>query len=312
MLYHFKKWFFDLNKEDETYVYFFVAEIRFLFFTVRNFTFHCFDNRLATITRSRPVKLNMKKGDWEALTIKGKSFGILHTENELNIISDFKNLNIMLRISNYLPDIPGEPLLINHKGRQIGWFPLIGSTSASGMIKIDEDVLRFDKSPCYIDHVSSTVLPFNVPIMKMYWGRVIHSKIRISYSLTISGRGDQHGRCFLTLDERHYSFDQIYYEKITGVNRLSNEDPEGSSYKIIAVEGSNRLVLRIDHLKIAAEGEFIDPKKYKNKILYLLLSRISKNPRGKKYISIVEVNLNLNGQQQQLKNLLCVDEYVLF
>ena len=312
MLYHFRKWFFDFNIGEETYVYFFIAEIRFLFFTARNFTFHCFDKRLGTITRSGPVSLIMKRGDWESMNIKGKKIGAYHTKKELSFISEFNDISVRLLISNYLSDIPDNPLLIVQKNKQIGWFPLMGSMLASGSVKAGGKGLNVVNAPCYVDHVSSTILPFNIPVKKMYWARIIGQDVRISYSVTITDKEEQIGRCFVTFNEKHYCYPRILWERSDQHSGKAGIDPYEGSYIITADNGSEHITIIIEHIKTAAEGAFIDPEKYKNKFLYRLLSRISKNPRGKKYFSHAEVNLDLDNKNYKWDKLICIDEYVLF
>jgi len=85
-----------------------------------------------------------------------------------------------------------------------------------------------------------------------------------------------------------------------------------SIYKLIAREGANSLIMDVRHVKTAAAGAFIVPEKFEFKLAYSLLNKISKNPRGKKFISKSDIILELNGEHYQWKKLDCIDEYVFF
>jgi hypothetical protein len=308
MFYSFKKWFFDINIGDETYIYFLIAEIRFSFFKLQNFTFHCFNHHSESLTKTIPIHLTNQEKDWEILYINSRNFSVVPRNHDLNITADFKDLNIRLIIRNCMSGLPKNALIINHKNKKIEWSPVTGFLTASGTIKIGDNVIQVEKVSAYIDHVFTDILPFNLPVIKMYWGRVLHSEIRISFSIVFSAKGEQWSGCYVMIKDQLFSLTEIQYRKNKGLS----DEQEANGYQLTAMEGLNRLTMKIDHLKVAAAGAFIEPDKYKNKDLYRLLNIISKNPRGKKYISGAEVMLEINGQLYQWRNLICIDEYVLF
>jgi hypothetical protein len=312
MLYHFKKWFFDLNIDDEIYIYFFIAEIRFLFFKTHNFTLHYFKSPAESLTISRSVQLKLKNRDWENLNIISTDFSFIPYDNELIVFSDFKDIKINLCIENYQPQYSDESLIISHKNKQIKWFPLNEFLKCSGTIEVNGNVITTDKMPVYIDSLVSTVLPFNNPVRKMYWGRILHSDIRISFSIVFSATNEQWGRCFVQLEYKQLVFDKIQFNK-TNVSGYEQDDHDGDySFQLIAGNGKDSIEIMVSHISTAADGAFIDPGKYKNKLAYSFLNRISKNPAGKKFISHARVKLDTATHNYNWDNLVCIDEYVLF
>ena len=312
MLYHFKKWFFDLNLNEDTYIYFFLVEIKLFFFKKRSFTFHHFHQNSCSTTITKSVQISNQNDDWERLRISGKDIRIIPKDQGLSINSDFRDLIINLSINNYHPDNSINSLIINNKNKHIEWFPVPGLMRVLGTIKIGENLLRIENVPVYIDHVFSGILPFNVPVKKMYWGRLLHPEIRIFFSIVFSAKREQWSRCFVMINSQVLSFTEIRFKKIEGLPDDPDFEREENNYQLIAEDGLTRLLMKIHRLKVAADGAFIDPEQHKNKYAYRILNLISKNPRGKKYISNTEVILDNKNQHYKWDKLVCIDEYVLF
>jgi len=114
------------------------------------------------------------------------------------------------------------------------------------------------------------------------------------------------------MNEHLLDFTEIQYKRIKGLPDDSDVEQEGSSYQLFASDGLNRLTMEIHNLKVAAGGAFIEPDKYKFKYAYRILNRISKNPRGKKFISRADVIFETRDRYYRWEKLVCIDEYVLF
>jgi len=119
MNYKFQKWFFDLNLDENTYIYFILVEIKFLFFKIRNFTFHYFHYPTGSITKSKSVQVNFEKGGWESLNGKGKLLNIIPEIDRLQIVSNFDDINISLTINNYQKEYLRESLTIEQNNKKI-------------------------------------------------------------------------------------------------------------------------------------------------------------------------------------------------
>lgn len=312
MIYHFKKWFFDMNLSKDTYIYFFLVEVRFLFFKKWNFTFHQFFQNSGTTTITKSLRLDNHNHGWEVLDINSKNLTIVPGNQILTIASNFNDLDINLKIYNIHYGISMNSLVINKKGRKIEWFPLPGFLRVSGNIIISEKVHRIEDAPAYIDHVYSNILPFNVPVKKMYWGRILNKEIRIIFSIAFSAKMKQWSRCIVMTNNQVFSLSEIQFEKISDLTDGKFTEKEENNYKLVASDGLTRLLMKIQRLKAVAGGAFINPGQYKNKNAYRILNMISKNPRGEKYISRAEVIFDHKDQSYKWDNLVCIDEYVLF
>ena len=312
MSYQFKKWFFDLNINEETYIYFILVEIKFLFFKIRNFKFHYFNHTNGSLTKSKSVRLSIDKDGWEGLSVKGKQLNFVPEDKGLNIVSDFNDLKINLKINNYQKHYFRDSLIINHKNKRIEWFPVPLSMTASGTIEMDKNLLRVENAPAYIDHVFSNILPFNTPVSKMYWGRLLHAEILITYSIVYTSGGKEWSECIVMMNNQRLSFSDIQYIKIKGSPDEQENEKDESIYQLTARNVFSSITMKIHHQKIADNGAFIVPEQYKFKNAYRILNKISKNPRGKKFISKAELMLNNNGEHYRWDKLVCIDEYVLF
>jgi len=69
-----------------------------------------------------------------------------------------------------------------------------------GTIEMDNNLLKIEKAPAYIDHVYSDILPINTPVSKMYWGRLLHEEIMITYSIVYTPMGNECSKCLVKLN----------------------------------------------------------------------------------------------------------------
>ena len=312
MKYQFKKWFFDLNVEEESYIYFILVEIKFLFFKIRNFTFHSFHQPDGRFTTSRNIRLNIDKGGWDNLDIKGEQLNIRHGNKNLYIISDFNDLKINLTFNHFQKEHSNEVFIILYKNKKIKWFPLPSFMTATGTIEMNQKLLHIENAPAYIDHVFSDILPMNTPVLKMFWGRLLQPDIMLTYSIVFTPEGKQYSKCIVLMNQQQFSFTDIQYRKIKGLPEGQENDKDDNVYQLIAGKGISTLSMIIYHHKTAAFGAFIDPGQYKFKSAFSLLNKISKNPRGKKFISKADIILDIPGYHYEKEKLVFIDEYVLF
>jgi hypothetical protein len=312
MKYQFKKWFFDLNADEESYVYFILVEIQFFFFKIRNFTFHYFHYPDGSLTISRNIRLTLHKKGWDNLDIKGKELNINHIKKNLTITSDFNDLKINLTYNPFHKEYLCEGLLIPHKKKRISWFPLTEFMTASGTIEINKKLLRIEKVPAYIDNVYSDILPMNTPVLKMFWGRLMQPDIMLTYSIVFTPEGNQHSTCIVMMNQQQFTFTDIHYHKIKGLPDGQEDDTDENIYQLTVKNGISTLSIFIYHRNTAAFGAFIDPEQYKFKSAFNLLNKVSKNPRGKKFISQADIILDLPGYHYKKEKLIFIDEYVVF
>lgn len=312
MWYYFRKYFFDLNIDRETYVYFILVELKFGIFKIRNFTLHYNNSTNGSITKSKTVKVAIAKGHWKNLIFKGKHLD-MHLENEeLNIYANFKDLKIDLKISPFSNYETFDNFVIPLENKRIEWFAVPLFMTGTGKIELDGILVKAAQSPVYIDHVFSDIVPFNMPVSKMFWGRILLSDMLVTYSVVITPEQKQWARCFVIRSNRQFHFSEVEYRLISGVTEGQEPENDENVYQLKAISEQNSVEISIRHVRTAATGAFIDPERYKLKVAYKALNSMSRNPRGKKYISEASMQLNIEGHKMQYENLVCIDEYVIF
>lgn len=312
MLYQFKKWFFDFNSGTERYAYFFLVEIRFLWFRWYSLTFHHYQQDSGTVTLTKYLRLNIRNDDWENLQISGRELNISHHNDEVRIAIDFDDLIMALKISG-LQDIQRDGGLVVSRGRKmIRWYPVSGLLHSEGYIKTNGFVWNMNHETAYADALFSDVLPFLVPVKKMYWGRLADGDLRISYSVVFSDGGNQMSRCYVTWGRQQMVFSDLTIRDASGFDGAPGHATEDQGYILKAGGTNGRLMVRIDHQAVVADGNFIDPDQYRFRMLVRLLGKISKNPGGRKFISRAEVRLETGEVSHHRENVTCADEYVVF
>ena len=65
MSYCMRKWFFDLNIDETTYIYFIVVEIDFVLFKVKNLTLNYYNNDTGIIAKSKIIRSKAANDDWD-------------------------------------------------------------------------------------------------------------------------------------------------------------------------------------------------------------------------------------------------------
>jgi hypothetical protein len=105
-----------------------------------------------------------------------------------------------------------------------------------------------------------------------------------------------------------YTFEDIRSDR-------SGDDPEEEEkcrLNITAVKDPYKLHIIIQRRVTVAQGSFIDTGRLRNRMLFSIINRISKNPRGKKFISFAGVSFDSESSHYEWSDMICIDEYVLF
>jgi len=307
MKYKLRKWFFDINDADEAYVYLFIAEVSFLFFRKHYLTFHIYDRNSGQMTINKAGAAKKCSFTDTTLCIEGKYLKIEYRDNHLTLFAFFPDLQINIVFYNIVIRPPVKKLTISRNGRNICWFPFEGFINTNGSIIAGNKTFQPERPTAYCDFLYSDILPYKVPVKHMYWGRIAEADIRIAFSIIFTDEKSQSAICLVNQGGHLVIFEDIRYER-----SVSDPDEEKYRYNIIAVKDQYKLHLIIQHRITIAQGSFIDSDAFRNRMLVSIINRISKNPRGKKFISCAQVSFDSEGSHYEWSNVVCIDEYVLF
>ena len=308
MKYRLRKWFFDINKTDEVYAYLFIAEVSFLFFRKHYLTFHIYDRDSGQMTISKAGVSNKCCFTDTTFCIEGKYLKIEYRDNLLTLFAFFTDLQISIVFDNIIICPPGKNLTISRDGQKICWFPFEGFIHANGSITAGNKTFQSERLTAYCDFLFSDILPYKVPVKIMYWGRIAGADIRIAFSIVFRGDNRQYAICFVNTGVQLITFEDIRYER----SGSDQDKEEECGYKIIAVKDQYKVQIIIRRRKPVAQGSFIDAEKFRNRMLFSIINRISKNPHGKKFISSAQASFDSESGHCQWSDMVCIDEYVLF
>jgi hypothetical protein len=310
--YHLKKWFFDFAGEKGEYTYFFIAEIRVFFLKIHFFNLHHFDGTGESLTLNKNLHIKKWKINIREFHIDSREINIIKTAKDLYLSSNLPEITMNIVFSGLIPEPPAKMLKISHKSNNIIWYPFRGFITANGLFRRGETESPIPFKDSYIDYVFSGIVPWRVPVKKMHWGRILHSRLRISWSVTYSHTGSESGLCYLTMPGIEIIFDDLILEVVNGRTDGNDIPGESSIINLKCTKGNYNLTIEADNRKIVSGGPFINPGMPGNKQLLKLLKRISGDPRGEKFISLAKVKLEADSMQLSYTDLNCITEYVLF
>ena len=308
MKYKLRKWFFDINDTDKVYAYLFIAEVSILSCRKYYLTFHIYNRDSEQMTISKVVVAKKCSFTDTTFCIEGKELKIEHRDNHLTLFTFFSDLQINLVFDNIMIRPPEKKLTISRNERKICWFPFEGFILANGSITAGNKIFQSERLTAYGDFLFSDILPYKVPVKLMYWGRIAEADVRIAFSIVFTEDNRQSAICMINTGGKLVTFEDIRYER-------SGNDPdedEKCRFKIIAVKDHYKLHIIIQRRETVAQGSFIDAEKFRNRMLFSIINRISKNPRGKKFLSYAKASFDFESNHYKWSNMVCIDEYVLF
>jgi hypothetical protein len=310
--YHLKKWFFDFVGEKGEYTYFFLAEIRVFFLKIYFFNLHHFDGRGESLTLDKNLHIKKWKINIKEFYIDSREIKISKTAKDLNVSSNLPEIAMNIVFSDFIQEPPEKMLKISYKSNNILWYPFRGLITANGLFRKGDIETLIPLKDSYIDYVFSEIVPWRVPVKKMHWGRILHSRLRISWSVTYSRTGGASGLCYLSLPGIEIVFDDLVLTVVNGRPDENDLPGESSVINLKCTKGNYNLTIEAENRKNVSGGPFINYTKQWNRQLLKLLKRISGDPRGEKFISLAKVKLEADGQQFSYTDLNCITEYVLF
>ena len=310
------KWYYDLLVPGDFFLFVYFGRIKLFGFSEH--VLHVFkisykNNKVL----SKTYKFNPNGDDLifneHNIQLKGLEMGISRQDNVLKIKAD--NVDIDLR---YIPiKNPGEEecqlVIPANKGHQITWYPLHLKGSVSGYIKIGADNIRIEKGNGYIDHLSSNVFPLKAPVSRLYWGRIHNENLDLAYTITTGKKENQQWNNLIVSFSGHtFQFNQLQFSMtgLTYSENLSLNYPQ-----TIEIKGQNRCMtikISIDTGEAITESGFVNNHNGESMLKTRFLRYIAKDPRGIKFLSTADIEVDFNNQIIQLTQIPGISEVVVF
>lgn len=314
-IFRFEKWFFDILTRGKDYI--------IIFHTITEF----FGFRLCFIE----VDIARFKGSgWQGdnfmtntklkiLSRKGHSIAtdrgdILIEPGGGGITLSLQGIEMELNFSpQYYSgfDLPGMSIRTSGR-RSLRWNPLYLRAMVSGRISMEGESIEIDDSG-YADYLISNLLPLNVPVQKLYWGRLHSKTIDLSYSYALNE--SQGKKWCLMIIHAWGKTKQVQKMEIRD-GESEQYDPPGitcpASYTLEASCDTCHVLLSVEHISPAIVSAFAENPSSLGKWKKTLLKRMSRNPRGIKFFSIARMEITIEGKTEKLEDLFMIDEIVVF
>jgi hypothetical protein len=306
-----EKWYLDVLTQDQTFIFAYLAVIRFLGRTYARLSVSLARPGKSGITRSFTLKpVGYVSG--QSLTRLGTSNGILETGSGLCRLGvAFPKFELQLEHACSAPtDFGTQPLTISRDRRHhIDWHPIILDARVSGRLRLDAEEIEFDGCPGYVDYLWSDVLPPQNPVQELHWGRIHTPECSLTYSHA-QGSSGKWSRLYARLNDVDVALDDV---------RLTTQGADPSPALGLAYPGqvdlqaeseTAQVSVRLRHSAIAVESGFMDD--VNAGLLHGLVRTITKNPRGSKFFARADVRLEHQGTRLELSAVPCINEYVRF
>jgi hypothetical protein len=316
-LFSFKKWFFDILTSDGKYFLLFISKITALGMTKIYLQAH---GAAKTVAGGYDKKLIfettldfIKEQDNSIITRQGS---IIFNPRQLTIALRCGEFSANLSYSTLNPSsLQFTPFSLRGKCRSaLSWKPLILKGNVSGELRSGPTQLfSFCDEQGYVDLVTSTILPFNLPVREMYWGRMQSAEADLTFTfLRGASKADNPAKIYCVHLGKVLEFNNVQLA-ITEQKKSCNIHliyPE--KYTLTAECGSARLIIEIHSHVEAVTNDFIGDTTRYGKTTIRILRSITGSPKGIKSAALANILIAEPDGTRRYENLPLIDEYVCF
>lgn len=304
-IFSFEKWFLDILTRDGQYI----------------IVFH-------TLTRILGIKicyLDIQMGNHfnhhQKLHIKRRKDHTIETE-EGNLTLDETGAQFKLRLKTGEFEIRLTPegdqsfvqsglLIPADSPRKLSWKPLHLKAEITGKLPMG-DRNQALLGTGYTDYLFSNLSPFRIPVRQLYWGRLHHREVDLTYAYALDRNQQILGSWMLL--RHHGTRTQLQHLKIHSVEWKTYDPPNLScplSF-ILDATGTIQLRLRVQHGEPGVISEFIDNLSGMGKLQQAIIRWLSRNPRGIKFFARGTIEITQGSDRHTLEEIPMINEYVRF
>lgn len=314
-LFEFTKYFFDIFSEEANYLVFFISILK-IGKTYNSYIqiHYARPDSSGKYTLEYSLKAKLKRVDSQLNQIKFYEGTINFEEGSIRLYFATPVFKIDLNYTNAHPESnPVNPLLIkSSKNASLSWVPVQIKGMVNGSISTAENLLNYNNARGYIDLVRTSILPVNLHIQKLLWGRLHHEKVDLTYSLVINENNKHESMIIIYFKGMNIEFTNVEYqilnEKINHNLNITYPD----KIMLTAKNKSYSVKIEIFDHKELIFNEFMDPGDQYNKAFFWIMRKISKNPKGIKFLAEANIFLEDSLSKSVFQNVSMIDEFVLF
>jgi hypothetical protein len=314
-LFEFKKYFFDIFSEEANYLFFFISILKI------GKTYNSYiqiqyarpdSSGKYSLNYSLKAKLKLIDSQLNQITFFE---GVINFEEESIIIyiaTPSYKIDLNYTTAHLESNIINPLFIKTSENTSLSWIPVQIKALVNGSISTTENVLNYNNASGYIDLVKTSILPFNLHIQKLLWGRLHHEKVDMTYSLIIDENNKSESLLILHFKSMNIEFRNIEYQVL---NEKINPDLNITYPDKIILTAKNEtycITLEIIDHKEVIINEFMDPGDQYNKAFFWIMRRMTKNPKGIKFLAKANIFLEESLNKSVFHNLSLIDEFVYF
>jgi hypothetical protein len=307
-----QKWYFDFLTPDNDFVFVYLALVRLAGLRLRSLTVHLArPERDIVWTQAIPIPEPEQTLDragepafrWPGGEIKraGACWRLDFSSSNCSVRLDFD-----LRTNIHL-----QPVVITpEKGGSILWKPLGLNYEVTGRVSLGAESVEVQRARGYADHLECTCPPWRIPVRCLYWGRLNHPAVALTYMRATNGCGDRswsgvYGRA----GDLSFQSGQVSIQ----VQEPGQGQPPVSAnrYSLSANTNAGPVALAIGHQVPVQHGSFIDQQNTMSSLTRSLVRLLTRNPRSTKFLSRADLKLDFGEVRLHERNLPLVDEFVI-
>lgn len=312
--YEFKKWFFDVSDGMNDYLILFVSQVKLggTYYTTlqmhgaKRVSQSAFQTGISFLQTTHQKTRDRQMMSFDEGEIRFQNW-------DCRIRLDFEKCRISLDYRSESPDWPETAALYTHGRASLDWLPLILHGKVSGSVLTNGEEMTFDQAPGYCDEVISTFKPWKVPLSRLYWGRLHHDDINLTFSILQDSKTLINiSRLYMDINGNHYVLDGLDIDILnrakSGLMKFSFPD----QYVIRGKRDDLSIRMEVHGHQEMILNDFMDYKNEYGNLAAGLLRWISRNPKGIKFRAFSNISVQINEKEYVIKNVPFVDEYVEF
>lgn len=317
-LFEYEKWFFDVYTSDHAYFIIFISKIDVAGTTKLYLQMHGSNQQESGIYRrifNWGTKLDPLEYGTDAILSRQGKIGFSPDTISLSLTNrrDF-SINLTYNMPYYSFSQQREMHIQGRKKSSLSWKPVFPRARVNGSVDAGGDfIYHFENETGYSDYVRSTFLPFRIPVESLYWGRLHAPETDLTYSVVRgSGGKKQWGKVYAWHKGQLFEFDvdKVECMEYSHCKELKMYYPD--RYSIVAKNSESNLEITVYNHRKLIINDFIGDATYMRRLALQILRKVTKNPRGIKFIASADVKMHSPGSVFEYFNLPIIDEYNVF
>jgi hypothetical protein len=316
-LFEYEKWFFDVYTSDHAYFIMFISKIDLAGTTKLYLQMHGSKEQESGAYKKTfhfAARLDILEYSMDViLTRQGKIDFSPETINMTLANSDFSiELTYNLKFSGFTQQ--SEMSIRGRDKASLSWKPVYPNAWVNGSFELQEQFIHcFENETGYSDYVHSTFLPFRIPVKALYWGRTHAPETTLTYSMVQGKSGEMKwGKVYLWHDGQLFEFevDQVKCMDYSYSRELNIYYPD--KYSIVAKNPGSTLEISVYNHREMIINDFIGDATYTGRLALQILRKVTKNPRGIKFMAAADIKMHSPDSVLEYSNLSIIDEYGVF